>query len=139
MTNTLHLIERLRRTLPRPTNYALAKALGLSQTTIKNVLAGKHGLGPKPVIRLAELLQIDARDVLVLIEQDKARTPEDKEFWGRRSPRITASIALAAALALAGTSKVTSAIAGQINSLTLTRYTLCAVRRFLRSLQPTAV
>jgi hypothetical protein len=44
--------------------------------------------------------------LLVLIEEDKAKSADDKEFWSRRSPRITAAIAAAAmAFTAAGMSK----------------------------------
>jgi ABC-type Fe3+-siderophore transport system permease subunit len=48
----------------------------------------------------SEILQRDLKDVLVLIEEDKAKTAKDKEFWERRSPRITAAL-LTAILAVA--------------------------------------
>jgi len=95
MPNTLHLIERVRQKVPRHTDYAVAKALEMDQSNLQRVLAGKAGLGPKAVIRLSELLQQDVRDLLVLVEEDKARTARDREFWERRSPRITAAIAVA--------------------------------------------
>jgi hypothetical protein len=128
LPNTYALLARLRRQLPTHTDYALSKALGLSQTTLKHVLAGKHGLGPKPVIRLAEQLRMDRGDVLVLIEEDKAKTPEDKEFWGRRSPRISAAGAVAA-LALSSAWLTSSAKALDIYPvIDFTSYTLCEVR-----------
>jgi len=48
MPNTLALIEKVRRRVPRETDYAVAKALELSQSNLTRVLAGKCGLGTKP-------------------------------------------------------------------------------------------
>ena len=95
MPNTLSLIEQVRRHVPRHTDYAVAKALEMTQSDLARVLAGKAGLGNKAVVRLSEILQRDLRDVLVLVEEDKARTPKTREFWERRSPRISATIATA--------------------------------------------
>lgn len=95
MDATHRLIERVRSALPTHSNYAVAKALQMPQHQLSDVLKKKYGLGPKAVIRISEILQIDVRDVLVLIEEDKARTPDDKEFWGRRSPRVSAALAFA--------------------------------------------
>jgi hypothetical protein len=133
MPNTLQLIEQVRRRLPRETDYAVAKALEMQQSTLTKVLAGKQGLGPKAVIRVAELLQRDVRDVLVLVEEDKAVRPKDREFWERRSPRITAVLALAA-LAFFAAMIPQNAVAGAVHpySSTCPFYTLCeAIRKIL--------
>jgi hypothetical protein len=100
MPNTLALIEQVRRRVPRETDYAVAKALEMSQSNLTRVLAGKSGLGTKAVLRVSEILQRDLRDVLVLVEEDKAKTAKEREFWERRSPRITAAL-LTAILAVA--------------------------------------
>jgi hypothetical protein len=100
MPNTLNLIEQVRRRVPRETDYAVAKALEMQQSTLARVLAGKQGLGTKATVRVSEILQRDLKDVLVLIEEDKAKTAKEREFWERRSPRITAAI-LTTILALA--------------------------------------
>jgi hypothetical protein len=92
MPNTLNLIEQVRRQVPRHTDYAVAKALEMNQSNLARVLVGKQGLGPKAVVRVAEILQRDLRDVLCLVEEDKAKTPKEREFWERRSPRIAATI-----------------------------------------------
>jgi hypothetical protein len=110
MPNTLHLLNQVRAQVPRHTDYAIAKALYMDQSQLQRVLAGKAGLGPKAVVRLSELLSRDVGDILVLVEEDKARRPKDREFWGARSPRITAAVATAAlALGAAVTSKTVSA------------------------------
>jgi hypothetical protein len=87
MPNTPALLEQVRRRVPRETDYAVAKALEMNQSNLHRVLCGKAGLGPKAVVRVSEILQRDLKDVLVLIEEDKAKTAKDKEFWTRRSPR----------------------------------------------------
>jgi hypothetical protein len=126
MTNTEHLLERVRVRIGKSSKYALAKALEMTPSQLNDILKGKHGLGSKAVVRVAELTGIPTHDVLVLVNEDKAKSPEDKEFWSRRSPRITASLAIAAlAFGLAG--KWQDAQAGQLTSLNLTRYRLCVV------------
>jgi hypothetical protein len=92
MPNTLNLLEQVRARVPKHTDYAVAKALEMDQSHLAKVLCGKAGLGPIPVVRVSEILQRDLKDVLVLIEEDKAKTRKQREFWERRSPRITAAI-----------------------------------------------
>jgi hypothetical protein len=86
MPNTLNLLEEVRRRVPRGTDYAVAKALEMDQSHLAKVLCGKAGLGPIPVVRVSEILQRDLKDVLVLVEEDKAKTRKQREFWERRSP-----------------------------------------------------
>jgi len=135
MPNTLNLIEQVRRRVPRETDYAVAKALEMQQSTLARVLAGKQGLGPKAVVRVSEILQRDLRDILVLVEEDKAVRPKDREFWERRSPRITAAIAVAV-LALAAAVRIPSASMGLYNrtASSFPFYTLCEVIRLVKSL-----
>jgi hypothetical protein len=102
MPNTLNLIEQIRRQVPHHTDYAVAKALEMQQSHLARVMAGKAGLGTKAAVRVSELLQRDLRDVIILIEEDKAKTAKDRAFWERRSPRITAAVATAF-MALAAT------------------------------------
>jgi hypothetical protein len=102
MPNTQLLLEQVRRRCPRETDYAVAKALEMNQSNLQRVLCGKAGLGPKAVVRVSEILQRDLKDVLVLIEEDKAKTAKDKEFWERRSPRITAALFTAILAVAAG-------------------------------------
>jgi Phage related protein len=102
MPNTLNLIEQVRRHVPKHTDYAVAKALEMNQSNLARVLVGKQGLGPKAVVRVAEILQRDLRDVLCLVEEDKAKTPKEREFWERRSPRISATVLTAVMGIVAG-------------------------------------
>jgi hypothetical protein len=106
MPNTDRLLEQVRRVVPRHTDYAIAKALEMNQSDLGRVMCGKQGLGVKAAVRISELLQRDLRDVIVLIEEDKATRPKDIDFWSARSPRITAAVAIAA-LAVAAVVRTT--------------------------------
>jgi hypothetical protein len=74
----------------------------MSQSNLTRVLAGKSGLGPKAVVCIAETLRRDLRDILCLVEEDKARSAKEREFWERRSPRISAAIIIAFLVVVAG-------------------------------------
>lgn len=133
MNNTDHLLQRVRDRIGKGSKYALAKALEMTPSQLNDILKGKHGLGSKAIVRVAELTSIPTHDVLVMVNEDKTKSPGDKEFWSRRSPRITASLAIAMlAFGLAG--KWQDARAGQLTSCNLTTYILCElVRRWLRN------
>jgi hypothetical protein len=127
MPNTHHLLDQVRIRVPNGTDYAIAKALQMNQSNLQRVFAGKAGLGLKAAVRVSEILSRDLKDILVLIEEDKAKSKRDKEFWERRSPRITAAIAIATlALGVAVTTTKTSAsILDNHTVLTAHNYTLC--------------
>jgi hypothetical protein len=128
MKETMMLLDRARRALPQKSNYALAKALETSQSDLNKVLAGEHGLSLKSLVRLSEITQLPLIDVLAITQEEIAKTPVNKTFWGRRSPRIPTASAIAA-LALAVVGIAQSARAHTVNTLSTnaTTYTLCEV------------
>jgi len=81
MSNTLKLIERVRSTTETGTNYAVAKALGMNPSNFMRVLSGKNWPGPAAQLRMAELLRIDLRDIVALINEDKAKSEADRAYW----------------------------------------------------------
>ena len=122
------LINRLRRTLPRPTDYAVAKALDMSQSRLKRVIEGHANVGPKTAVLLSEKLQMSLDEVTAMIELDKAKTPEDTAFWERRAPRLTASVVVTAVATLAALIIPGNAEAKGLYTITVdsqTAYTLC--------------
>lgn len=118
----------IRERTPKQTNYAAAKALGVSPSNFKEILDGKRNLGVESIFRAAELLDRDVADVLVEIQHDTAKTPEKKAFWEKRLPRILPAVAIWG-LAAGVTHVTISGDAVVRNGLTtdLTTYTLCAL------------
>lgn len=101
MRNTEAIIERVRARTDTGTNYAVSKALGMSQSNLARVLKGGSSLGNEACFRAAALLDMDPADVIAYVEEDRAPTPEKKEFWRTRLPRVLPTVA-AAALAIVG-------------------------------------
>lgn len=101
MRETLLLLDRVRRALPNKSNYALAKALEMGQSDLNKVMAGKHGLPLKALVRIHEITQIPLLDVIAITQEEIAKTPPNKAFWGRRSPRASTAAAIAALAFLA--------------------------------------
>jgi malate/lactate dehydrogenase len=121
---TLMLLDRVRRALPNKSNYALAKALGTSQSDLNKVLAGVHGLGLKSLVRASEITGVPLIDVIAITQEEIAKTPSNKAFWGQRSPRSSTTVAFAA-VAFAVVGLMQDAHAVNIISKNLTTYTLC--------------
>ena len=132
MPVTLNLIEQVRARTEKHTDYAVAKALGMSQSNLARVLCGKGTLGEKAAVRVSEILQRDLLDVLAMIREETAKTEAEKQFWERRSPRISAAVAIAfvaivAGLGLIGSHPANAATLYGHTVLALPIYTLCEV------------
>lgn len=88
MTPSALLAEKVRETTATRTDYATARALGVSQSYLKQVLLGHRNFGPEACVRAAELLKQPVTAVLAEIELSKATTPEKQAFWRERLPRV---------------------------------------------------
>lgn len=93
MTPSIALAERIRATTETGTDYAVAKALGISQSNLKQVLEGKRGLGVEACFRAAEILGQDVKEIIAEIELHRA-APEKKAFWEKRLPRILPALVI---------------------------------------------
>ena len=93
MTGQMQLLERVREQTETKTDYATAKALGITQSTLLDIKKGRQGLGNEACFRAAELLGEDAAHVIAAVEIDKAKTEQKREFWKRQLPRSAPSLA----------------------------------------------
>ena len=81
MSNTLKLIERIRSTTETGTDYAVAKALGITQSNLIEIKKGKRWPGPKAQVRMSELLKIELKDIVAFIGEDKATSEAERLHW----------------------------------------------------------
>jgi predicted transcriptional regulator len=93
MTRSAAIAEKVRLTTKTQTDYATAKALGISQSNLKQVLDGRRGLGTESCVRAADILRASLDHLLAEVEAERARTPEKKAFWEQRLPRILPALA----------------------------------------------
>jgi hypothetical protein len=93
-TNTQALLERARKLCEPPTDYRLAKTVGLSHTTISNCRLHGGTLDNAGTFRLAKFLGQNFQDVLALIELDRAKTEKQRAFWESVAPRILPSLVI---------------------------------------------
>lgn len=132
MPVTLNLIEQVRARTEKQTDYAVAKALEMSQSNLARVLCGKGTLGEKAAVRVSEILQRDLLDILAMIREETAKSESEKRFWERRSPRISATVAIAFMAIVAGVGLIGSHPANATSLykhtvLVIPIYTLCAL------------
>lgn len=94
MNPSIVLVEKIRETTAKKTNYATAKALGISQSNLSQILLGERGLGVESCVRAAEILRVPVEHVIAEIFAHSAKTPEKRAFWEKRLPRVLPTLVI---------------------------------------------
>lgn len=81
MSNSLKIIDRVRTSTGTGTDYAVAKALGMSQTNLSKVIKGERGLGPTAIFAAAKILNVEAQDLFYLVREDRAKSEAERLHW----------------------------------------------------------
>ncbi|HTD72161.1 MAG TPA: hypothetical protein VK652_01440 [Steroidobacteraceae bacterium] len=93
MNASQSIAEKVRLTTERKTDYAVAKALGITQSNLKQVLLGKRTLGNESCFRAAKLLRVTAGELIADVEAERSKTPEKRAFWEKQLPRYLPVVA----------------------------------------------
>lgn len=93
MRNSITLIDKAKSLCSPPTDYQLAKRLGISHATISRCRRKNGTLDNEAALRLARLLEQDPLEVIAIMETERAKTPEKKAFWENQLPRIVPVVA----------------------------------------------
>jgi hypothetical protein len=90
---TAQLVESVREHVPNGTDYAIAKALGLSQSDMPDILAGRQLIGNAACYKLAAILDLDPAVVVAYVEAERAERKGDAEraSWWQQQARQTAA------------------------------------------------
>lgn len=75
------LIEKAKARANLPSDYALAKAIGVQNGNIANWKKGKRHPSNQEAIQLATLAGVDELAVIAQIELETANNEKKKEFW----------------------------------------------------------
>lgn len=79
----------------------LARQLGVSRSALSEWKAGRSSPNDEQAVRLAELLGIEAGEVLAECGAARAKTPETRRAWERIAARMAASGITACSLIIA--------------------------------------
>lgn len=99
MTNTNALLDKARELCKPATDYRLAKTLDISDSTVARCRKRGGTLDNEATLKLATFLQQDFKQILALVELDRARTEKTKRFWERIAPRVLPSLVIGAVAA----------------------------------------
>ncbi len=91
MKSTVEYLEAVKEAAGLPSDYALAKALGVSHTSIIAYRNGRSALGIETSMKVGELLGIDGHAVYAQGQIERAKNAEVTEFWRAISEKFSAS------------------------------------------------
>lgn len=88
MRTTLEFLDAIKARHGGLSDYALAKLLGVHQTTTSKYRTGRDFLGPETAETVAKLLDIDPAYILVCAHAERAKRESEKAIWQRIARRI---------------------------------------------------
>ena len=106
VTTTTALLDRVKQVHKLPSDYALAKKLGVTHNAISNYRSGKSSPAPEVSAAIAELLGQPPLEILAMIECEREAGKENPrpwvmDLWNRYCPRLLPAI-VAASIATGG-------------------------------------
>ena len=88
---TPEYLEAVKRKLNLPSDYALAKALGVTRGAVSSLQLGKTSMSDETCLKVAEYLGISAGRVLIDMHLERSKAPEVKAAWAGLMEKISAS------------------------------------------------
>ncbi len=103
MASSLEFLDAVKVKHGISSDYALAKALGVTRFTISGYRHGKaKAMNSATAIRVAELLEIDPLLVVAVAERERAQADAERELWDKLVKKLggmAAAVLLGAGLA----------------------------------------
>lgn len=99
MKTTVQWLDAARKAAGLTSDYQLAKALGVTTTVISHYRAGRRAMEPYIAAKMAELVGVEAIEVIASAEAERARNDEQRAFWRRLAASWLLPICAAAGLA----------------------------------------
>lgn len=79
--NTIELLDAVKVRRGITSDYALAKALGVTQQAVSSYRAGRSRIDDEVALTVAEILNIHPLQVIAAANAERAKTDEQKERW----------------------------------------------------------
>jgi hypothetical protein len=94
--NTVDFLDLVKRRHNVPSDYALAKLLGVRHQTVSMYRTADSTLGDQTALRVAELLELRPEYVLACVAAERAQVPGVRSAWLRAAQTLAAGVAVAA-------------------------------------------
>ena len=108
MKSTVQYLDDIKRKLGLPSDYALAKALGITRESVSQLRNGKTSMGIETALKAGEFLQIDGHVIYAHSQIERAQKPELRDFWLSVSEKFSASFNDLIRVMTPGSSRVTA-------------------------------
>jgi plasmid maintenance system antidote protein VapI len=89
---TVQLLDTLSASLGDASDYAVAKALGVTRATVSKWRTGVGAMSDETAIRAAKILNQDPSTLILIMAEDRARTPTVKAFYRQIADRLRAAL-----------------------------------------------
>ena len=81
MKTTIEFLDAVKEKLGITSDYALAKRLGFSLSTVSNYRTGRRILDDDAALDIAMALEVHPFEVIASVNAERAKTPEQRERW----------------------------------------------------------
>lgn len=89
--NTVEYLDAVKKARELPSDYALSKLLGVSQSSIQQYRSGRSALGIETAMKVGEILRIDGHAVYADGQIERAKNSAQSAFWKDISEKFSAS------------------------------------------------
>lgn len=91
MKTTTEYLDAVREKLHLPSDYAVAKELGVTRESVSGWRNGKSPFGIETAMKIGEILGMDGHAVYAQGQIERAKKPEIAEFWMGISEKFSVS------------------------------------------------
>jgi predicted transcriptional regulator len=88
---TSDYLDEVRRKLDLPSDYAVAKVLGITRESVSGFRNGKSPFGIETAMKIGEILRIDGHRVYADGQIERAKNQEILDFWKAVSEKFSES------------------------------------------------
>jgi len=88
---TTEFLDHVKGRLNLPSDYAVAKVLGITRESVSQLRTGKTSMGIETAMKVGEILQIDGHAVYAQGQIERAKKPEIVDFWRTISEKFSES------------------------------------------------
>lgn len=98
MLSTNQLLDRAKELHGIPSDYKLAQVLGVAKSAVNNYRVCRSHPDDRVVARLAELTELDAGDIAVWMQFERARDDQARALWRKIAERLQQGAVAAAVI-----------------------------------------
>lgn len=88
---TNEYLDAVKSRLALPSDYAIAKVLGITTQAVAQYRSGRSALGIESAMKIGEILRMDGHKVYADGQIERAKNSAQSEFWREISEKFSAS------------------------------------------------